>query len=213
MKNWYFLILVVFFSLFSFVSVISTDLYLESGVCYSDPNITFNLCCEHPEQDLNYTFNLTCPEYNFSTYFANVEDYLFEIANISHDLKDDVETFNLTKQYADVYSNWKSCTKEFSFYYNESKLVPSLTNDNISCHNLKGICDRDLQICTTNNLDLSSQRWTYGVIGAIIGAVASYAIARQTVPKRSNLEQRRGSGIGINKEALKKALGRDEDAV
>lgn len=208
-----FILGVIFGIVLTSCSGYSTDLYLDYGVCY-DVSSNLSVCSQDcdPEviqphidnvtYDCPYITNVSCPSYNFTGQNLYLNDTLDKLSddiyfyhdvfqNITSGFESDVATFNLTQRYADVYANWKSCTGEFSRYYNETQRLRPFESNATECAIGYSFCRNiELPSCLSQVSELENGRWLYALGGAVLSGVAVYQFTRRDVPSFSNLSDR-----------------------
>jgi hypothetical protein len=188
----------------------------------AQPDVNINLTCPPCP---NVTYNLTCPIYNLSTVIDNMYAYTQSLDNATDDLQDSfvnitlemmavVDTFNLTKEYADVYANWKGCTESFSKCYNESLKYDDFDLKYSNLNSRFNECSRSLVGCKTNlNITmtesdkLESERWTYALFGAVAGFGLCSLMLKKEFPKPSHLgevQDKTHTPLHFTKEGIKK---------
>lgn len=224
------LLIVVFF----FPLVFSTNLYLPHGDCY-EVNSNLTVCANDCQtvienvtysynytqvldcNDFNTTYNLTCPEYNFSTLIDSVYDVRMDVGNASIDLRDTtnnmtseleqlVLTFNITEKYANMYANWKGCSEEIQFYINETNRLKPFEDSSSKCSSdLSSISGRFDEV-SVKFKDCDSQKWFFGFGGIFIGVIGYIIVNKRSVPQHSEVEPSKGDTPIVNNSKLDQAF-------
>lgn len=201
--------------------VFSSPLYLNVNECYTvNPNLTIcSMNNTYVVQNMsynctdcicdndcgNFSYNLTCPEYNFTSKIDEINGYLSKMSLVTDNLTGITDTFNLTAQYSEAHTNWEICTNEIQECFNNVEELEDLDEQLELCKENSKVYNEEVSVLSGRISEVQDNQWlwTLGALGVGIGGTLFFTKKRD-FDDTKNLDTGFAEGVPHNRFALNK---------